>query len=115
MIGEKKIEQLIKEHCEKNGLGEDQQASLLEFARRNMRWAITLFKMELWHSPTEEPKPKSLILCERKTTYCHYMLDKNREKKQWDRMVYNFDIVRWCYLSDILPKEGGEQWESPNL
>lgn len=115
MIGEKKIEQLIKEICEKKGMDEAEQATMLKMAKMNMRWVITLFKMELWHKPTEEPKGYDEWVLLHYSVGDYYSLQQVKSFKSWANFVKNIPIGSWCYIDDILPKEGGEQWKSTNL
>ena len=61
----------------------------------------------LWHGAVEEPK-KYPIICEDKKN--RVWIDHNLKDyiESWDIYVEFCEIVRWAYISDLLPK-GGEQ------
>lgn len=73
------------------------------------KWAINEFLKDLWHPNTEEPKEEVPLLCYRKHKFLPFMVDKHSDVYDWNALVYNFDITKWLYIDDLLPKEGGEQ------
>lgn len=75
------------------------------------QWAQAEFVNSLWHDASEEPKKEGVYIlmrhtdgsceCFRYTGFCDVTWEEERKRlKWWDK---------WCYLSDILPKEGGEE------
>lgn len=61
----------------------------------------------LWHDASEEPK-KYPILCEDEKN--RVWIDHNLKDyiESWDMYVEFCEIIRWAYISDLLPK-GGEK------
>ena len=68
--------------------------------------AIDWFKQAIWHDISEEPKENERIITEFRDNGVSYELDIPYEN--WECYCAFNDILRWCYLSDILPK-GGEK------
>lgn len=71
--------------------------------------AIDWFKNVLWHDASEEPKECKYILVqwlyEGRTSY---ETDRVQSKVRWQYRVAENNIIKWCYIEDILPK-GGEK------
>ena len=59
----------------------------------------------VWHDASEEPKEYP-ILCEDEKN--RVWIDHNLKDyiESWDIYVEFCEIVRWAYISDLLPKEG---------
>lgn len=70
--------------------------------RKGAEW----FKNALWHDASEEQKENERIITEFRDNGVSYELDIPYEN--WECYCAFNDILRWCYLSDILPK-GGER------
>ena len=68
--------------------------------------AIDWFKQAIWHDISEEPKENERIITEFRDNGVSYELDIPYEN--WECYCAFNNILRWCYLSDILP-EGGEK------
>ena len=68
--------------------------------------AIDWFKQAIWHDISEEPKENERIITEFRDNGVSYELDIPYEN--WECYCAFNNILRWCYLSDILPK-GGEK------
>ena len=68
--------------------------------------AIDWFKQAIWHDASEEPKENERIITEFRDNGVSYELDIPYEN--WECYCAFNNILRWCYLSDILPK-GGEK------
>lgn len=70
------------------------------------RDAIKQFLNTLWYAASEEPKRgKDIIAISKKEqvyTFHYHALSAIRKS------FHDCNIERWCYLSDILPKGGGE-------
>lgn len=67
---------------------------------RGIEW----FKEAIWHDASEEPKENERIITEFRDNGVSYELDIPYEN--WECYCAFNDILRWCYLSDILPKGG---------
>lgn len=76
------------------------------------KWAINEFLKDLWHPNTEEPdKSKSdiITLGFDNDAYLQFKESILWNKESWRHSISRCQIIKWAYLSDILPKEGGEQ------
>lgn len=76
------------------------------------KWAINEFLKDLWHSNTEEPdKSKSdiITLGFDDDAYLQFKKSILWQEESWRHSISRCQIIKWAYLSDILPKkEGGE-------
>ena len=75
-------------------------------------WAINELLKDLWHPNTEEPeKSKSDIITLGFDNYAYLMFKESIlwNEESWRHSISRCQIIKWAYLSDILPKEGGEQ------
>ena len=75
------------------------------------KWAINEFIKNLWHPNTEEPdKSKSdiITLGFDNDAYLQFKESILWKEESWRHSISRCQIIKWAYLSDILPKEGGE-------
>ena len=118
MIDDKKIEKAASVYGTGNGysvIGPDGRISLkpeLETAfEAGVHWAINEFLKNLWHQNTEEPdKSKSdiITLGFDNDAYLQFKESVLWNEESWRHSISRCQIIKWAYLSDILPKEGGE-------
>lgn len=122
MIDDKKIEKAARQISEKvvdaNGF-DDSKPTHLAFLdghddgfNAGAKWAINEFLKDLWHPNTEEPdKSKSdiITLGFDNDAYLQFKESILWNKESWRHSISRCQIIKWAYLSDILPKEGGEQ------
>lgn len=76
------------------------------------KWAINEFLKNLWHPNTEEPdKSKSdiITLGFDNDTYIQFKESILWNEESWRHSISRCQIIKWAYLSDILPKEGGKK------
>ena len=76
------------------------------------KWMQEEFLKELWHPNTEEPdKSKSDIvtLGFDNDAFLQFKESILWREESWRHSISRCQIIKWAYLSDILPKEGGEQ------
>lgn len=113
MIDEKKIEEAAKDYINKNDYFvkyDEDPCDDIEFAYKDgAHWAINEFLKDLWHPAKEEPNEKAYLLCCRKNKVLPFKVDKHSAIYDWKVNVYNFNITRWLYIEDLLPKKGGEE------
>lgn len=120
MIDDKKIEEAASVYGTSNGysvVGPDGRMSLkpeLEDAfEAGAHWAINEFLKDLWHPNTEEPdKSKSdiITLGFDNDAYLQFKESILWSEESWRHSISRCQIIKWAYLSGILPKqEGGEQ------
>ena len=120
MIDDKKIEESASAYGTSNDysvIGPDGRISLKqEFEtafETGVHWAINEFLKNLWHPNTEEPdKSKSdiITLGFDNDAYLQFKESILWNEESWRHSISRCQIIKWAYLSDILPKlEGGEQ------
>jgi hypothetical protein len=67
---------------------------------------------DLWHPNTEEPdKSKSDIITIGSYNYIslHFKETILWKEESWRHSINRCQIIKWAYLSDILPKKGGKE------
>lgn len=70
---------------------------------RGIEW----FKETIWHDAKEEPEEHKFII----TQWLHegeicYEADRTQPKVDWQNHVVENNIIKWCYVDDLLPKGG---------
>lgn len=84
-----------------------------ELFKDGAKWAINEFLKNLWHLNTEEPdKSKSdiITLGFDNDAYLQFKESILWNEESWRHSISRCQIIKWAYLSDILPKhEGGNQ------
>ena len=82
------------------------------------QWAQKEFIKSLWHDASEEPEKFKPCLVygvfayageEPIEDYCTSVYTSYGWAEDYFPRDYEPDIVRWCYIDDILPKEGGKK------
>lgn len=76
------------------------------------KWAIDEFLKDLWNPNTKEPdKSKSdiITLGFENDAYLQFKESILWNEESWRHSISRCQINKWAYLSDILPKEGGEK------
>lgn len=128
MIDDKKIESAKEEIYEDKFLGcgemveafkdEDEmemfdKEDIKEAIELGAKWAINELLKDLWHPNTEEPdKSKSdiITLGFDNDAYLQFKESILWSEESWRHSISRCQIIKWAYLSDILPKqEGGEK------
>ena len=127
MIDDKKIETAKEEIYEDKFLGcgemveafkdEDEmemfdKEDIKEAIGLGAKWAINEFLKDLWHPNTEEPdKSKSdiITLGFDNDAYLQFKESILWNEESWRHSISRCQIIKWAYLSDILPKKKAEQ------
>ena len=123
MIDDKKIQKAAQQISEKvaDAKGfDDSNPTHLAFSEGHVdgfnagaKWAINELLKDLWHPASEEPIESAQVLAEAKITESikTYISFKRNDAlfKNWDAYSSGANIIRWLYIDDLLPKEGGEQ------
>lgn len=108
MIDYKKIESMARGYSEFT-YGTLKEHPLIEEAfREGAKWAIDEFLKDLWHPNTEEPdKSKSdiITLGFDNNAYLQFKESILWNEESWRHSISRCQIIKWAYLSDILPKE----------
>ena len=111
MIDDKKIEDAARYYCNNRYPASQDAPFIAEGFRHGAKWAINEFLKDLWHPNTDEPdKSKSDIITlgfdnDAYLQFKEYIL---WNEESWRHSISRCQIIKWAYLSDILPKEGGE-------
>ena len=111
MIDEKKIEEAAFDLYQNDKLDFVSSESVEGF-KEGAKWAINEFLKRLWHPNTEEPdKSKSdiITLGFDNDAYLQFKESILWKEESWRHSISRCQIIKWAYLSDILPKEGGEK------
>ena len=128
MIDEKKIEEVAEDIYEEYFSGnydytisEEDHSPLFEGAnvihavKLGAQWAQKEFVKSLWHDASEAPKDYTdIIYVDGANDVWNedtYYADNYDDSfcKGWQSFVSSRDVVKWCYLEDIIPKKGGEK------
>lgn len=120
MIDDEKIKKAALSYCAKClnittrniDLDKDKCVDLYNGFIDGANWAINEFLKDLWHPNTEEPdKSKSdiITLGFDNDAYLQFKESILWNKESWRHSISRCQIIKWAYLSDILPKEGGEK------
>lgn len=115
MIDNKKIKDVAKLHAEKSYISDYFQACYKDGFIDCAKWMQEEFLKDLWYPASEEPKHNKQITYVwgngiAKTIILNEEADKfNRTPSQiWHNICKNYKVTRWLYISDLLPKKGGE-------
>ena len=106
MIYDKKIEEVAKQHAAGAFISEYWQACYKEGFVDCAKWMQEEFLKDLWHPSSEEPEKNHFVLFK---TAGNSFETEYIGKNDWATIVRCFKVVKWFYVDDLLPKEGGEQ------
>ena len=76
---------------------------------KGIRCGIQEFVKSLWHDASEEPDRKSSCIGRYKCFSDFVTFRYPIGSSSWKDYVRYSTLHKWCYLSDLLPKEGGEK------
>lgn len=103
MIDEKKITEAVDAYIGyPKEVGEGVDVSMRRDAfREGAKW----FKEALWHDAKEEPDKHKFVLVQ--WFYMgRYGADMIKRKYYWQGYIEEYHVIKWCYLTDLLPKGG---------
>lgn len=106
MLNDKKIEEVAKQHAAGSFISEYWQACYKEGFVDCAKWMQEEFLKDLWHPASEEPEKNHFVLFK---TSGNSFETEYIGKNDWATIVRCFKVVKWFYVDDLLPKEGGEQ------
>lgn len=72
------------------------------------QWAQKEFVKSLWHPASEEPEDGATVLIISEDDGSSTILI-DTDYPDWKSEVEFWQITKWLYLDDILPKKGGEE------
>lgn len=107
MIDEKKITEAVNAYI--GYPHEVDDGTIVSLQRKAFRAGAEWFKQSLWHDANEEPElnEKLVLQCTNYMGDIDYEVDTNNSIIPWKGFVISYRLLKWCYLSDLLPK-GGE-------
>ena len=116
VFDDKKIEAAANKHIEteyaryNSGEVEEEMICLRgkDSFKEGAKWAINELLKDLWHPNTEEPdKSKSdIITIGVDNNACLQFKESILwNKESWRHSISRCQIIKWAYLSDILPKD----------
>lgn len=108
MIDEKKITDAAIQNADKYNPGRS-TLDREEVCRASFKDGVEWLNQALWHDAKEEPEEHKCILIQwlYKGRICHET-DILERKYDWQYVVINYNVIKWCYIDDLLPK-GGEK------
>lgn len=106
MLNDKKIEDAAKQHSEESYISSYFQACYKDAFMDGAKWMQEEFLKDLWHPASEEPEKNHFVLFK---TDGNSFETEYIGKNDWATIVRCFNVVKWFYIDDLLPKEGGEQ------
>lgn len=119
VFDDKKIEAAANKHIEteyaryNSGEVEEEMICLRgkDSFKEGAKWAINELLKGLWHPASEEPEIKDVnIAYLDKYGLLEALYFERSPIENWDEKVSIYQIDKWTYLSDLLPKqEGGNQ------
>ena len=62
----------------------------------------------LWHDASEEPRYEEFLLTEEPNEFNVYKLSGQEDNESWELLVSAMGIIRWAYITDLLPKQFGK-------
>ena len=111
MLDDNKIKSAAQGYCDATYGTIDDSPFIAEAFRKGAKWAINEFLKSLWHPNTEEPdKSKSdiITLGYYDDAYLQFKESIIWNKELWRHSISRNHIIKWAYLSDILPKKKGD-------
>lgn len=106
MIDDKKIEGAARYYCNNRYSSSQDAPFIAEGFRFGAKWAVNELLQDLWHPASEEPEKNNFVLFK---TAGNSFETEYISKNDWATIVRCFKVVKWFYVDDLLPKEGGEQ------
>lgn len=107
MIDDKKKKEAARQHAMGAFVSEYWQACYKEGFVDCAKWAIKESLKDLWHPASEEPENKDVDIayldkhCSLEVLFCERIPIEN-----WEEEVSVYQIDKWCYKEDLLPKKG---------
>lgn len=115
MIDDKKIQAAATNYAQDgyNNYDDNIQSIIEEAFKSGAKWMQEEFLKDLWHPNTEEPdKSKSdiITLGFDNDAYLQFKESILWNEESWRHSISRCQIIKWAYLSNILPKQkGGKQ------
>ena len=103
MIDENKIQDAATDYAFEEGHSDTSIENIV--AEKAFANGVEWFKETIWHDAKEEPEEHKFIT----TQWLHegeicYEADRTQPKVDWQNHVAENNIIKWCYVEDILPE-----------
>ena len=109
MIDEKKIKKAMSSYAtETFNHIEERFAAMCGF-KEGAEWAQKEFVNSLWHDASEEPDDDKEIIISMNVGTIEEECVMLVYRKENPSTLFTNGCKKWCYLSDLLSKEGGEK------
>lgn len=105
MIDDKKIEEAARRYSKVTDCDKEEALLIEEGFKEGARWAINELIKNLWHPASEKPEKNHSVLFK---TAGNSFETEYIGKNDWATIVRCFKVVKWFYIDDLFPKEGGE-------
>lgn len=99
MTREEETKEAYKDYMNNGGMF---QSNPWFYFRAGTEWADK-HSVNVWHDTSEEPRCDELLLTEESDDFNLYKLCRE-EDNSWEWLVSATGIIRWAYVSDLLPK-----------
>lgn len=108
MIDDDKIVKAASKLCDYGSIHDSEYR--IEGFKKCAKWMQEEFLKDLWHPASEEPEIKDVnIAYLDKHGLLEALYFERSPIENWDEKVSIYQIDKWTYLSDLLPKKGGNQ------
>lgn len=104
MIRNKKIEEAARRYSEVTDYDKEEALLIEEGFKEGAKWAINELIKGLWHPASEKPEKNHSVLFK---TAGNSFETEYIGKNDWATIVRCFKVVKWSYIDDLFPKEGG--------
>ena len=107
MISKEKLSQATEKYLEEEGY----KPYIEQAFKDGAAWAQKEFIKSLWHDASEEPKEGDIVvqIISSINNMPYYEITQKSLIYEWEYIVKCNGIIKWCYVSDLLSKEGGEE------
>lgn len=111
MIDKEKIKSAARGYSEYT-YGTLEEHPLIEEAyKEGANWANNEFLKDVWHPAEEEPMSNAspILFDGRDREGWQIVKTSIYRTSSWVQHCHYYGIIRWAYLEDLFPEEGGEQ------
>ena len=105
MIDDKKIKSAAQGYCDATYGTLDEHPLIVEAFEQGVNWAIQQFLKDLWHPISEKPRRNATFLAQIRDR----IFETFSDSAEWKFLIKGCNVTRWCYIDDLLPKEGGKK------
>ena len=120
MVSDEKIKLLVKASVGQasvmlpDEVNAEAKECVASFMEESIKLGARMVLADLWHDASEEPDAKLdawIIMQTGKDLFETVKYGGYNEDggQTWQQQAKKGNILRWCYLSDLLPKKGGEK------